>query len=80
MTHKLNRDDLTLSGRLLRAIRGAILDGTLPPGRHLSDREMFGVSRGLIREAIQTLSAEELVTVVPHRAGLSRLEICALKG
>jgi DNA-binding GntR family transcriptional regulator len=70
MTHKLNRDDVTLSGRLLRAIRGAILDGTLPPGRHLSDRElckMFDVSRGLIREAIQTLASEELVTVVPHR-------------
>lgn len=66
----LKREDLTLSGRLLHGMRDAILEGALPPGRHLSERElceMFGVSRGLVREALQVLAAEDLITLIPHR-------------
>lgn len=66
----LSRDDLTLSSRLVSAMRQAIIAGRLEPGRHLKERElcdMFQVSRSLVREAIQTLAAEELITVVPHR-------------
>ncbi len=66
----LKRDDLTLSSRLISAMRKAILDGRLEPGRHLKERElceMFRVSRSLVREAVQKLAAEELITVIPHR-------------
>lgn len=73
MTNKdfaLSREDVTLSSRLVSAMRNAILDGRLAPGRHLKERElceMFQVSRGLVREAVQKLAAEELITAVPHR-------------
>lgn len=66
----LSRNDLTLSSRLVTAMRKAVLDGDLPPGRHLKERElcnMFDVSRSLVREAVQTLVAEDLLTVIPHR-------------
>jgi len=66
----ISREGVTLSSRLVAAIRDAILDGRLAPGRHLKERElceMFQVSRSLVREAVQKLAAEELVTLVPHR-------------
>lgn len=66
----ISREGVTLSSRLVAAIREAILDGRLAPGRHLKERElcdMFQVSRSLVREAVQKLAAEELVTAVPHR-------------
>jgi DNA-binding GntR family transcriptional regulator len=66
----ISREGVTLSSRLVAAIREAILNGRLPPGRHLKERElcdMFQVSRSLVREAVQKLAAEELVTLVPHR-------------
>lgn len=66
----ISREGVTLSSRLVAAIREAILDGRLAPGRHLRERElcdMFQVSRSLVREAVQKLAAEELVTIVPHR-------------
>lgn len=69
-SHLLNRDNLTLGGRLVARLREAILDGTLPPGRHLKDREMcemFGVSRSLVREAVQKLAGEELIELAPHK-------------
>nr|WP_255561482.1 GntR family transcriptional regulator [Pseudohoeflea sp. DP4N28-3] len=63
---------------MVRAMREAILDGTLAPGENLSERrllQMFGVSRGLVREAIKALAAEELITLVPHRGPtVSRLD------
>lgn len=72
MTSKyaLDREDLTLSARLVRSFREAILSGDLKAGTRLVEREMtemFGVSRGLLREAIQTLASEGLITLVPHR-------------
>ena len=66
----ISREGVTLSSRLVAAIRDAILDGRLTPGQHLKERElcdMFQVSRSLVREAVQKLAAEELVTLVPHR-------------
>lgn len=68
--HALRREDVTLSGRLIHALRNAVLNGTFAPGQRLKERDlcaMFDVSRPLIREAIQKLESEDLVTVVPHR-------------
>ena len=72
MTSKyaLDREDLTLNARLVRGLREAILSGDLKGGARLVEREMtemFGVSRGLLREAIQTLASEGLITLVPHK-------------
>lgn len=68
--YALNRENITLSGRLVASMRSAIVAGDLRGGERLSERamtEMFGVSRSLVREAIQVLAAEGLVTVVPHK-------------
>ncbi len=79
----LSRDGLTLSSRLVVALRGAILDGTLPPGRNLRERElceMFGVSRGLVREAIQKLASEGLITIIAHKGPeVARLDRAAAR-
>ena len=53
-----------------KKLRDAIGAGRFAPGEHLSDRmlcDLFGVSRGVIREAVRLLEAEGLVTVVPNR-------------
>lgn len=74
--YAVDREDLTLSARLVRNLRDAILSGDLKSGARLSEREMtemFGVSRGLVREAIQTLAAEGLVTLVPHKGPMVAL-------
>ncbi len=74
--YALDRDNLTLSARLVSGLRAAILSGDLKSGARLSEREvteMFGVSRGLVREAIQTLAAEGLVTLVPHKGPMVAL-------
>jgi DNA-binding GntR family transcriptional regulator len=51
------------------AIRDAIVDASLEPGRQLSENELaalLGVSRTPIREALQRLQEERLVEVVPQ--------------
>ncbi|WP_458095219.1 GntR family transcriptional regulator [Roseomonas sp. WA12] len=51
-------------------LREAIISGRFMPGDHLSDRllcDLFGVSRGVIREAVRLLEAEGLIDVVPNR-------------
>lgn len=51
-------------------IREAILDGTLPPGAPLGEAEMahqLGVSRGPLREGMQRLVQEGLLTTVRRR-------------
>jgi DNA-binding GntR family transcriptional regulator len=51
-------------------IREAILDGTLPPGTALGEADMahqLGVSRGPLREGMQRLAQEGLLTTVRRR-------------
>jgi DNA-binding GntR family transcriptional regulator len=51
-------------------LREDIIDGTLAPGTQLSEVELaksFGVSRGPIREALQRLIQEGLLSGEPHR-------------
>ncbi|WP_342359314.1 GntR family transcriptional regulator [Terrarubrum flagellatum] len=60
----------TLSGQLCEQIRIAVLDGTYPLGSQLNEldlAETFGVSRGPVREALQRLIQEGLLTSEPHR-------------
>ena len=66
----LDRDDITLSGRLVAGVRDAILRGDLAPGEHLKEKDlcdMFQVSRGVLREAVQKLAGEGLLVSIPHR-------------
>ncbi len=60
----------TVRSIVRRKLRDAIINGTLPQGQRLVERElceMTGVSRASIREALRGLEAEGLVTTVPHR-------------
>lgn len=52
------------------ALRSAIVRGMFKPGDKLDQGDLsqrLGVSRSPLREALRTLAAEELVTIVPHR-------------
>lgn len=62
--------DRSLSAVVSEQIRGRILDGTLKPGERLVEDRLsaeLGVSRVPVREALRGLSAEGLVTLLPHR-------------
>lgn len=74
------RDDNPLSGldvrlvstaeQVARALREAIIDGSLPQGTYLREVSLskrFNVSRNTIREATQILVGERLVTRLMHR-------------
>jgi GntR family transcriptional repressor for pyruvate dehydrogenase complex len=54
-----------LSERVAGAIRQQVLNGEIPPGQKLPTElrigELFGVSRTVVREAIATLAADDLV-------------------
>lgn len=60
----------TLGERVADGLRTAILSGDFPPGTELrQDRlaEQFGVSRIPVREALQMLERDSLVTIKPNR-------------
>ncbi len=53
-----------------RVLRAAILDGTVPPGGQLRERDIaqdLGVSRSPLREALSRLEEEGLIVKVPFR-------------
>jgi DNA-binding GntR family transcriptional regulator len=59
-----------MSSMVTEQIREAILSGVYPPCMQLNEKlvaESCGVSRGPVREAIQRLLQEGLLTSVPHR-------------
>ncbi|MCR9071309.1 MAG: GntR family transcriptional regulator [Alphaproteobacteria bacterium] len=61
---------LTLSTLVAERLRGDILAGTYLPGQQLHEVELalaLGVSRGPLREAMQRLVQEGLLTSIPHR-------------
>ncbi|NLU71875.1 GntR family transcriptional regulator [Streptomyces sp. HNM0575] len=72
-------DGATVRLKVTTALRDAIRDLTLSPGQRLVERELvesYGVSRATIREVLQTLSSEGLVTCVPQRgATVSTVDI-----
>jgi len=60
----------TAQQRVLDALRSDILSGALAPGEQLVQEvvaERYAVSRVPVREALQLLTAEGLVTHFPHR-------------
>ncbi|MCD2514333.1 GntR family transcriptional regulator [Comamonas endophytica] len=67
---RVPREDTSLRQRTTNALRTAILDGVLAAGQKLSERELcesLDVSRSCLRESLQHLQAEGLITIIPHK-------------
>lgn len=72
---KLLRRDETFSQRTEVVLRDMILDGSMPPGERLNEVALasaLGISRGPLREAIQRLAGEGLVSIISHRGAFVR--------
>ena len=66
----VSRDQTSLRQRATDTLRAAILEGIFAPGQKLSERglcESLGVSRSCVRESLQHLQSEGLITVIPHK-------------
>ncbi|MRJ75787.1 FCD domain-containing protein [Aeromicrobium sp. SMF47] len=71
---ELSRDG-TFSRRTETLVREMILSGTVAPGERLNEVALaasLGISRGPLREAIQHLAGEGLLTIVSHRGAFVR--------
>jgi DNA-binding GntR family transcriptional regulator len=71
----LPRHAAPLRHQVLDALRTAIVEGRLVPGRRLIEREliaMYGVSRTVVREALRQLESEGLVETIAHRGPVVR--------
>lgn len=67
---RLAREEVSLRSMLVNRLRDLILDGDVQPGQKLVERDLterFGVSRSLLREALQQLHAEGLIVNTLHR-------------
>lgn len=67
---RVQEKPMTAKERVYLGLRDWIMDGTLQPGEKLSDVEIadyFSVSRTPVREAIQMLSDQKLVEVIPGK-------------
>lgn len=67
---KVQREVASLRQQVTQSLRDAILDGRLKPGQRLVERELcelLDISRTLLREALQQLQAEGLVTTILHK-------------
>ena len=64
------RQNSSLRQQVTDRLRDAVLSGMFEPGMKLVERdlcEMLGISRTVLREALQHLGAEGLITNVPHK-------------
>jgi DNA-binding GntR family transcriptional regulator len=69
-------ENQTLGERVYTNLRADILDLTIPPGSVLQEvplAEELGVSRGPLREALNRLAAEGLVTITPRKGAVVTL-------
>ena len=69
-TTKLGDDYPPLHGRVVVALRDAILSGRFKPGERLVEERLaqeWGVSRNPVREAIRVLASEGLIEVAARR-------------
>ncbi|WP_295850475.1 GntR family transcriptional regulator [Tardiphaga sp.] len=60
----------TVQQQIVEKLRAAIVEGMFKPGDRLIEAnlcEMLGVSRPSIREALRSLEAERLVSIIPNR-------------
>ena len=65
----------TTSQRTEVVLRNMILDGRIAPGERLNEVALaasLGISRGPLREAVQRLASEGLLTVISHRGAFVR--------
>lgn len=71
----IERTAAPLRRNVFDALRRAIVQGTLPPGSRLIERElvtMMNVSRTVIREALRQLETEGVVEMVPNKGPIVR--------
>ncbi|AEG92717.1 GntR family transcriptional regulator [Ramlibacter tataouinensis] len=64
----------TLHDQVARRLRQMLVEGQIPPGAKLNERELsevLQVSRTPLREAIKMLAAEGLVELVPNRGAVA---------
>ena len=67
---KVGMDNLSLSDQAYRLLEAMIATMTLAPGAPISESQLsilLGIGRTPIREALQRLSREHLVTILPKR-------------
>ena len=75
LPERLERPVQTFSSRAVEVLREMILSGQLRHGQRLNEVELadaLGISRGPLREAIQRLRSESLLTSVPGRGAFVR--------
>jgi DNA-binding GntR family transcriptional regulator len=66
----------TFSGRTVEVLRDMVVSGRLRAGERLNEVELasaLGISRGPLREAIQHLHSEGLLTIIPNRGAYVRV-------
>jgi DNA-binding GntR family transcriptional regulator len=69
------REDQSLHDEILTRLRDHIVEGNLPDGSRVPERqlcEMLGISRTPLREALKVLAAEGLVELLPNRGARVR--------
>ena len=70
---EIGSDNRSLAHKVYEHLRDSIIEGELPPGTRLLERELsdrLGVSRIPIREALPQLEAEGLITTLPRRGAI----------
>lgn len=71
----LPRESATFRSQSIELLRTMIVKGSFEPGERLNEIDLaarLGISRGPLREALQGLAAEGLVTVVPYKGSFVR--------
>ena len=66
----LSREVISLRQRATDKLREAILSGAFAPGQKLVERDLWqslGISRTVLREALQHLQAEGLINNIPYK-------------
>jgi DNA-binding GntR family transcriptional regulator len=69
------REDSSLHGEILARLRDYIVEGNIPDGGRVPERQLctlFGISRTPLREALKVLAAEGLVDLLPNRGARVR--------
>jgi DNA-binding GntR family transcriptional regulator len=71
------REDLSLHDEILTRLRDYIVEGNIPDGNRVPERqlcEMLKISRTPLREALKVLASEGLVELLPNRGAGAAIE------